>query len=157
MPNGSTSACTNPDGDLLVVVIPRRGLNLIDPRLYLAPATPYAVGLSIGIAMVAVLCLLSLISMSRELTAVTADLAPISDRCADEPTIDLGVGDTVYALVEPAAAGPYRSSATVEVRATGDLAKVRAMMRHTLWGAVALAAFATTTLAVAEISLHRGR
>jgi hypothetical protein len=93
--------------------------------------------------------------MSRELTALTAGISPIPNR-ADEPTIDLGVGDTLYALVEPALAAPYRSSVTVEARATGDLAKVRAMMRHTLWGAVALAAFATTTLALAEISLHRG-
>jgi hypothetical protein len=104
-----------------------------------------------------VLCLLSLISMSRELTALTADLAPMSEPRTDEPTLDLGVGDTMYALVEPATAAPYRSSATVEARATGDLVKVRAMMRHTLWGAVALAAFATTTLAVAGISLHLGR
>ena len=35
MPNGSTSASTRPDGDLLVVVIPRRGLSLVDPRLRL--------------------------------------------------------------------------------------------------------------------------
>ena len=37
------SASIRPDGDLLVVVVLRRGLNLMDPRLHLAPAACGAV------------------------------------------------------------------------------------------------------------------
>ena len=117
-------------------------------RLHEAPATAYAVGLATGAAAIALLCLASLTSLARELAGVLA--VPTEDQ------IDLGVGMQIVHEVAVVGAGPHRTSSVARPWLYGDADKVRAMMRHTLWGAVVLASFATSVALVAAWSLAHG-
>lgn len=111
-------------------------------RLYAAPATDYAIGMSLAITIIAALCLWSLYSMARELEHVLAGnvAAPV----------DLGVGEAVVTRAIPCAAGPYRTGVSVPL-VIGDATTVSAMMRHTLWGAMFLVAYAGATFVIAVL------
>ena len=110
-------------------------------RLYVAPATDYVIGMSLAIAIIAALCLWSLYSMANELERVLA--GDVAD------PVDLGVGEAVVSRAIACAAGPYRTGSVPLV--IGDAKKVSAMMRHTLWGAMFLVAYAAMTFVIAVL------
>jgi hypothetical protein len=125
-------------------------------RLWMAPATPYALGLSAAVALIAGFCSVSLLSMSSELAALTAGVAAVAGRSGERaPSLDLGIGDEVALMVVSSGAGPYRATERVERRVVGDLGRVKAMMRHTLWGVLALLVFSLgIVLAASQSLLH---
>ena len=117
-------------------------------RLCEASSTAYAVGIATGIAAIAMACLASLTSLAHELEHVVAS--------PSETQVDLGVGTQVHYEMALAGAGPHRATTVGTPWLYGDVEHVRAMMRHTLWGAVALVAFATGVALVAAWRLAHG-
>jgi hypothetical protein len=128
-------------------------------RLALGRATPYSVGLAAGIALIAALCLISLLSLSHEIERVTKDLRSTLAVHTAAP-IDLGVGEDSWVRTVDVGEGAYRAAVVPVPVAVGDLVLLRKMMRHTLGGAIALTTFATSTVGAASLSFlhaHWGR
>jgi len=125
-------------------------IGAIGVRLMLVPSSAYAVFLSAATAAIAALCLVSLGSMARELASVTRDVTAIASP-APLGYLDLGVGEATWGVAAVSGAGPYRLATVTTPRLVGDLGHVRAMMRHSLWGAIALTTFAVGTLTAALV------
>jgi len=112
-------------------------------RLYLAPATSYAIGMSVAIMVIAILCLASLVSMASELEQILGGRV--------NEAVDLGVGEAVVTRAIASGEGAYRAGACDVPLVIGDAAKVSAMMRHTVIGACVLVGYATLAFYIAVL------